>query len=122
LTPLSRERLRSSAGAFLSNTLIAGDLTADGTMAISGKSVSAIGTLYLQSGPLAEGRDVLNGNLTITKDDSLTLSEGNLVVAQGTITGNDSISGRAQIKAGATQLRVDRSWKSAPSVVQVTST
>lgn len=114
--------LRSLGETFLGSTLIAGDLTVDGTLSITGDSLSAMGTLYLQNGPLAKAVDLFDGKVTFSQNGSLTLHEGSLAVAKGTIGGNDTIRGRASLKAGATSVRVDRSWSSEPSSMTLTPT
>ncbi len=67
-----------------------------------------ISTLCLQSGPRGEAPDTQAGKVTISKDGSLSLREGNLTVATGQTVGNDSSRGRAQLKAGARELSVQR--------------
>jgi hypothetical protein len=112
--------LKALGETFLGNTVIAGDLSVDGTMSVSGDSLSVVGTLYFQNGPLAELVDLFGGKVTIASDGTLTLSEGDLTVGKGKIVGNDSLRGRAQIKAGDRSVRVERDWQSEPSTVQLT--
>jgi hypothetical protein len=111
--------LRSLGETFLGSTLIAGDLTVDGTLAIIGDSLSVMGTRCLQNGPVAKALDLFDGKVSFGQDGSLALHEGGLAVAKGTISGNDTIRGRVQLRAGTTELRVDRSWKDAPIIVQL---
>ena len=57
----------------LSNTLIAGDLTIDGTLQISnGSEINALPILYFQNSPLATKVDFFNSQVVIDQNGNLT--------------------------------------------------
>ncbi|MEK7617377.1 MAG: hypothetical protein AAB414_04970, partial [Patescibacteria group bacterium] len=79
----------------LGNTLIAGTLSVDGLLSVTGSSISSAGTLKLQSEPLAESLDILNGQVTVDKEGKLTVEK--LAVSSKTLSS-------ATIPAGQTSL------------------
>ena len=77
--------LKSLGETILGNTIVAGDLTVDGTLSLSGNSINAVSTLYLQSSTLAEGLDIFNGKVTIDNEGNIQTSGE---VAAASITTN----------------------------------
>ncbi|MDO8570694.1 MAG: tail fiber domain-containing protein, partial [Candidatus Daviesbacteria bacterium] len=95
-------KLRSYGDTFLSNTIIAGNFSVDGTMSLTGDSINSIGvisspdggpegllgggngTLFIQNSSLAQSVNFFNGQVTIDKTGKLTVQE---IVAK-TITTN----------------------------------
>ncbi len=113
----------------LGNTTIAGDLTQDGTLSItSGNTINSLGTLYLQSSPLADTVDFFNGQVTIDKTGRIVATE---VVAKTVTTEKLNIAnpvsgaehiGTATIPAGATEIPVNTTATTANSKVFLTAT
>ncbi len=81
----------------LANTTIAGDLSVDGTLAVTGKGLSVIGTLYLQNGPLAKLVDLFNGSVTIDQNGTITANK---------YAASDKTLGAATLKAGDTSVTI----------------
>ncbi|MBI4039324.1 hypothetical protein HY388_00670 [Candidatus Daviesbacteria bacterium] len=100
----------------LGNTLIAGDLTVDGTLSISGNSINALSTLYLQSSILAEGLDIFNGKVTIDKEGNISAST--ITLDQIKVRSGQS-QGLSKILAGQTQNLVENPLVEASSIIFV---
>ncbi|MBU1031725.1 hypothetical protein KKE03_02240, partial [Patescibacteria group bacterium] len=119
----------------LATTLIAGDLTVDGTMSISGDSINAISTLYIQNDLLSSSIDFFNGKVTIDKNGNIVslgeiaaasvvtnkLTISNTPIASGSATLAASI-GSETIPAGQTQITISTEDISTGSKVFITPT
>ncbi|MDO8498935.1 MAG: hypothetical protein Q7S44_04065, partial [bacterium] len=64
--------LKSLGDTYLGNTIIAGNFSVDGTLSLTGDSLSTLGTLYLQNGPLAGNIDLFNGLVIIDTKGKVT--------------------------------------------------
>jgi hypothetical protein len=102
---------KSYGETFLADTNIAGNLTVDGTMTITGDSINSLGTLYIQSSPLAEFVDIFNGLVTIDKTGKVVAVE--IVTDVLTITAtkkdsseNDPTIGSGKIETGELEVAV----------------
>jgi len=67
------ETFKALGEVFLGKTTIAGDLSIDGTLSLSGDTVNAMDTLFLQSSPLARLINLFNGKVLIDKDGNITI-------------------------------------------------
>ena len=111
------ESLKSFGKTTLGSTLIAGDLTIDGTLSITGNSISSLQTLKLQ-----EGRVTIdtNGNIETSggiKTTKLTIT--NPPQASGSATLAASI-GTAKIPAGQTSVVINTNQVSDKAKIFVT--
>lgn len=106
------DSLKSFGKTALANTLIAGDLTVDGTLSLTGKSISTPGILYLQNEPLSEKLDIFNGKLQVRKDGKLTVSK--LEISSETI-------GQAILPAGKTEVTIENKQVSETSKIFLTA-
>ena len=110
--------LKSLGQTTLANTLIAGDLTIDGTLSLTGSSLSTLGPLYIQNSPLAGPVDFFNGLITIDSKGSVLaqkvatpevvtnkLTISNTPIASASASLQPSI-GSATIPAGQTEVPV----------------
>lgn len=95
----------------LGSTLIAGDLTVDGTLSITNKSISAIDTLYLQDGLLAENIDMFNGKVKITKQGNLSVQS--LGVSAKTL-------GTGTIRHGSVSVTINNAYVTPKSKIFIT--
>jgi len=89
--------LKSLGTTTMGSTLIAGDLTVDGTMSISGNSLSTLGTLYIQNSSLAGPVDLFNGAVTIDETGTLAVKKIELP---------PEVLGEAIIPAGSLEIPV----------------
>jgi len=118
---------KALSDVFLGTTTIAGDLTVDGTLSITGgNELSVIGSpqntpgvencaytpgvecqgngvLYLQNSPLAQGLDIFNGKVTIDKDG---LFKAQTVLAQEYQVIAGQTSGSGTLAAGTFEVPV----------------
>jgi len=99
--------------SFLGNTTIAGDLIVDGTLSFTGNSISSIGTLFLQNGPLDTLIDIFNGKVQI--DNSGKVSMQKLAVSS-------DVLGTATIPAGEDLIVIDTETVTTNSKILVTPT
>ena len=67
------ETFKALGEVFLGKTTIAGDLSIDGTLSLSGDTGNAMDTLFLQSSPLARLINLFNGKVLIDKDGNITI-------------------------------------------------
>jgi hypothetical protein len=107
----------------LGNTLIAGDVTVDGTFSITdGSKVNALPTLYFQTQALAEAVDFFNGLVTIDKTGKIQAKE--IVADQIKVTKTskiaDNSAGQATLKAGDTEIAVFNNLIKSDSIVIIT--
>ncbi|NTU46804.1 hypothetical protein HGA88_04200 [Candidatus Roizmanbacteria bacterium] len=91
----------------------AGVLSIDGLTASGSATISAAGTLKLQTSALGN-LDMMNGKVVVD-------TKGNLSLKEGKIIGNDSMRGQVVIKEGSHSARIDRTWDSVPKVITITS-
>ncbi|KKS79961.1 MAG: hypothetical protein UV56_C0033G0001 [Candidatus Woesebacteria bacterium GW2011_GWC1_43_10b] len=99
--------------ALLEDTVINGTLNI-GTIQIDNleNSIDAIGILKIQ--PLALGNlEIMNGYIEIDK-------KGNLNIKEGVILGNDSFRGSEILPPGETTFKVEHTWDSPPTTVNLT--
>ncbi|MFA5932492.1 MAG: MerR family DNA-binding transcriptional regulator [Microgenomates group bacterium] len=85
------DTFKSLGNSFLGNTTIAGDFSIDGTLSLTGSSLSTIDTLYVQNKPLAGDVDFFNGQVIIDKTGKLTAQKIVLpseVLGEATIPAN----------------------------------
>lgn len=102
----------------LSDTLIAGNLTVDGTFSIEkGSEINVLGTLYLQNSPLSQGLDIFGGKVTVKKDG--TIEAVKLVTDQIQIN-PDKSAGVATINTGQTEVIVENTLVDQSSVILIT--
>jgi len=90
--------LKSLGTTTLGSTLIAGDLSVDGTLSLTGSSISTLGNLSIQNGSLAGPVDFFNGAVTIDNNGSLvaqTVSANNVVTNKLTISNTEIASSSA---------------------------
>ncbi|MDD2822450.1 MAG: tail fiber domain-containing protein, partial [Candidatus Daviesbacteria bacterium] len=66
------DTFKSLGNTFLGNTTVAGDFSVDGTLSLTGRSLSTLDTLYIQNGPLVGNIDFFNGQVIIDKTGKLT--------------------------------------------------
>jgi len=97
--------------SFLGNTTIAGDLIVDGTLSFTGNSISSIGTLFLQNGPLDTLIDIFNGKVQI--DNSGKVSMQKLAVSS-------DVLGTAVIPAGEDLIVIDTDQVASNSAIFIT--
>ncbi|MFA6454178.1 MAG: tail fiber domain-containing protein [Microgenomates group bacterium] len=92
------DTFKSLGNTFLGNTTIAGDFNIDGTMSITGNSISTLGNLFIQNGPLAGNVDFFNGKVVIDNQGNIKVG-GNLEVAGAMViaanAGEDLVAGEA---------------------------
>jgi hypothetical protein len=103
--------LKSLGETFLGQTIIAGDLSVDGTLSFTGTSLNALTTLYIQNSPLAQSVNLFNGKVTIDKNG--------LIEAESLALGNQSV-GEAIISAGQTEITIPTSLISPTSRIFLT--
>ncbi len=103
--------LKSLGQTTLGNTLIAGDLNVDGTLSITGESLSNLSTLYIQNSLLATGVDFFNGKVKIDKEGKLSIEK--LEVSAETL-------GTVILTAGQTELVISSDQLTDKSKVFVT--
>ena len=103
----------------LGKTTIAGDLTVDGTTAITGTSLTSLPILYLQNSTLAEGIDIFNGKLTINKEGKLVAEE--IEAKQFSIT-DGGAAGKGTITKGQTELIIENQYAKEDSIIILTPT
>ncbi|MBI4039803.1 hypothetical protein HY389_00410, partial [Candidatus Daviesbacteria bacterium] len=106
--------LKSLGNTILANTLIAGDLTVDGTFSITnGNAVNAIPTLYLQNNSLATLVDIFSGKVTIESNGLISIEK--LALGSSTL-------GSGTILTGQTEVTISTSQVTAKSKVFLTPT
>ena len=123
---------KSLGETFLGNTLVAGDLTIDGTLSLSQNSLNSLTTLYIQNSPLTGGVDFFNGKVTFDKDGFLIaqkisapevttnkLTISNTPIATGSATLGASI-GTGKIPGGQTGVTINTDQVSTTSKIFVT--
>src|SRR3989344_1681264 len=111
------EELKVLGNTTLGNTLIAGELTVDGTLSISGNSINAVSTLYLQSSILAENLDIFNGKVVIDKSGNITSTS--ITTDQIKINSDTSI-GEGTIVKGETQIIIQNNYVDENSIIFIT--
>jgi len=95
---------KSLGETFLGKTTIAGDLSVDGTLSISkGNTIDTIGTLFLQSSPLADLINIFNGKVIIDKQGALTAQK---VISEKFVAGTSTL-GTETLKAGQTEVSIN---------------
>jgi hypothetical protein len=104
----------------LSNTLIAGDLTVDGTFSVtSGNTINSIDTLYLQTNPLASLVDIFNG--AITMDNSGKIQAKVVAANEFQAVGGQSI-GEGKIFTGTKEVFIATPLVKSNSRILITPT
>lgn len=103
----------------LSKTLIAGDLTVDGTLTLTGSSLNTLGTLFIQNGPLAGNIDFFNGLVTIDKLGNLRAQI--VTVAEFRVVAN-KISGSGKINTGTKSVYIENPLVKSSSRILITPT
>ena len=98
---------------FLGKTTIAGDLTVDGTFSVTGTSINALPTLYIQNSSLASLVDFFNGLVTISKDGNLSAER--LILS-------DTSLGEGKINKGQTAVVIPNASVKPNSKVFITAT
>lgn len=93
---------KSLGSTVLGATTIAGDLTVDGTLSMTGDSISSIGTLFIQNSALATQLDIFNGKVTITNEGILNIEK--LSLGEQTLGTSAIPAGQTQIKVSSAQL------------------
>ena len=95
----------------VTGTITAGIMTLDG---VTGEINTLSDAIKLQ--PMGLGTvDIMGGKVDIDK-------KGNVAINSGHIKGNDSFRGKAMLKSGTNEIRVEKEWESMPFTVNVTST
>lgn len=110
--------LKSLGETMLANTTIAGDLTVDGSLSMTGTSINTIGTLLIQSSSLAEKVDFFNGLFTIDKGGKVFAK---VIVADQFKVKKDVSSGIATIPAGSTDLAILNNLVKNDSIISLTA-
>ncbi|MDO8619435.1 MAG: hypothetical protein Q7R49_05865 [Candidatus Daviesbacteria bacterium] len=110
----------------LGNTLVAGNFTVDGTLAISGNSINSYwsnadlsGILYLQNSPLAEGLDIFNGKVFI--DPTGSIRAQSIVVAEYKVISGKT-SGSGKVVAGTSSVDISNASVTDGSRILITPT
>lgn len=114
-----QETFKSLGKTFLGETLVAGNLTVDGTMTVAGNSLNSMGTLSLQNSPLAKELDILNGLFVFDNNGNLAVS--GKVLAEQFAVKKDKSSGIGKITAGSTEAVIMNKFVDQNSLVLVTS-
>jgi hypothetical protein len=105
---------------FLGKTTVAGDLTVDGTLAVTeGNSISAFPVLFLQNNPLAQAINIFNGKVTINKDGAFTAET---IIASEYKTISGKISGSGRIPAGLDSVDIKSTYVRPNSRILITPT
>ncbi|TSC85695.1 MAG: replicative DNA helicase [Microgenomates group bacterium Gr01-1014_7] len=102
----------------LSNTLIAGALTVDGTLSLTGSSISSIGTLHIQNELLAEKLDIFNRKVTVDKEGNI---KATTVIADEFKINEGKSAGSGKILAGETEITIENPYVEENSIILVTS-
>jgi hypothetical protein len=117
---------------FLANTTIAGDLTVDGTLSITGgNTIDVIGSplanspvgdgiLYLQSNSLSKGLDILAGKFIFDKDGTLTVN-GTVQAEQFKVKA-DTSAGSSMITKGQIYTIIENKYVDDNSIIIITPT
>jgi len=109
--------LQSFGQTTLGNTLIAGNLTIDGTFSIeNGNEINTISTLYLQKSPLSSSIDIFNGKVTI--DPNGTLKAVSVVASQLKVNQGKS-TGSGRIPSGSVSAVIDNPYIEEGSIIIV---
>jgi len=146
-----QDTFRSLGESFLGTTTIAGDVSVDGTLSLTGNSINSVGAgsssptggsenptptgiLYIQNSPLAEGVNFFNGLITmdnkgnimvqtITAKEVVTnkLTISNSPIATGSATLGTSI-GKGKITSGASKVIIETKAITSTSQVFITPT
>src|SRR3989344_2428213 len=93
---------KSLGQAILGNTIVAGDFTVDGTLSLTGNSINSVGTLYIQSSPLAANIDLFNGKVTINNEGILSVEK--LAVSSQTLSTGTIPAGQTSIVIPSNQI------------------
>ncbi|OGE36285.1 hypothetical protein A3E45_04335 [Candidatus Daviesbacteria bacterium RIFCSPHIGHO2_12_FULL_43_11] len=99
------DTFKALGNSFLGNTVVAGDFSVDGTLSLTGSSLSNLSTLYIQNSPLATLVDFFNGLVTINKEGNLaveSLSVGSSTLGSGTIP-----AGETEVPISNTNIQVN---------------
>ena len=110
---------KSLGETILGKTLIAGDLIVDGTMTISGNSISSIGTLFLQNDPFDDSINMFNDKVIIDRNGNLRAQT--ITIAEFKVIAN-KISGSSKIPKGEKEVIVDNSLIKSDSRILITPT
>ncbi|MBI2020466.1 hypothetical protein HYS94_03505 [Candidatus Daviesbacteria bacterium] len=102
----------------LSDTLIAGNFTVDGTLSIeNGSEINVLGTLFLQKSILADSLDIFDGKVIIDKDGAIRATS--ITADQFKINDGQS-AGIGKILAGQTEVIIENPYVSDTSVIVTT--
>ncbi len=129
-----QDNLKVFGQSSLSNTVVAGNLSQDGTLSIeNGSEINVVGTLFLQKSSLAESLDIFGGKVTVDKDGNVktsgevaaaSISTNKLTIANSPIASSSaSISptiGSAKIPADQSGVVVNTSQVTNTSKIFVT--
>ncbi len=105
--------LKSLGQTFLGTTTVAGDLSVDGTFSVTGNSINALTTLFIQNNPLSNLVDFFNGKATIDKNGRIAV--------ESLALGDQSV-GKGIIPAGATEVTIPTNAVSPTSHIFLTPT
>lgn len=110
--------LKSFGNTTLGTTLVAGDLTVDGTMSLTGSSINVSGVLSIQNSPLAESLNLFNGLITIDKEGNI-VSSGQITVSKINLTQS---AGRSTLSAGQNKIVIKNQLVEEDSLIFLTPT
>ena len=122
-----QDSLKSLGQTTLGNTAVAGDFSVDGTLSLTGNSLSTLGELFIQNGPLADKVDIFNGLVTIDKTGKLiaqdieakTITTEKLTINTPEV--NAASIGSGKLAAGETKVAVYTDKASTNSKVFITA-
>jgi hypothetical protein len=112
------DTFKSLGETFLGNTTVAGNFNIDGTMNISGNSLSTLGDFYIQNGPLAGIIDIFNGKIIIDGYGNITTS-GQVTTQKVNISES---AGQATLLAGQNWLTIMNTLVTENSLIFITPT
>ncbi|NTU46185.1 hypothetical protein HGA88_01015 [Candidatus Roizmanbacteria bacterium] len=101
-------------------TFTSGILSVDGLAASASATISAAGTLKLQTTGLGD-LEIMNGGVIVDTFGNLKVEHGNMSIKEGVIMGNATFRGRAIMPTGATEITIHQNWKMEPEVLNITS-
>ncbi|MDP3973351.1 MAG: hypothetical protein Q8P92_00815 [Candidatus Daviesbacteria bacterium] len=109
--------LKSFGQTTLGDTLIAGNLTIDGTLSFSENTIDALSTLYLQKSLLSSSVDIFNGKITLEKDG--TIKAKTIIVDQIKVN-PDTSRGEGTILKGQINTLIENSYAAEDSIILIT--